>query len=929
MPRTLKITTGKTSRGGRVSQHELHWLALAKRLRKFRSADISLDEYRALSTDAKSDVKDAFGFFIGGHFSGNDRKKANLVGRSLLTLDIDYAEAFEIEGIYETYRAYAYVVHSSMSHSPERPKLRLIFPLTRDLAVHEYEPVARRVAEWFSIDAVDRVSYRPSQLMYFPAHCSDVAPLFFENNGAWMNPDDVLASFTDPLDWHEWPVAAKDRDARGTAMVMEDPGSKPGIVGAFCRAYDIHTAIEKFELPYEKTAHDNRYTPAGATGSQGVVIYPSDSIEAAFLYSHHSNDIASNRCLNAWDLVRLHKFERLDHGHKETGIGERPSQREMIAFAAELPEVVTELAELEGFEELPDIEPESRQSSVQGPSKSANSNSAAPSEEEDPFEQPDPAPKPASKLSYDALAERIDELLSNPLKVTRDHCKQVLRKLAAARLDAGDEDVLLGQLRQAYPGKSKPRKDRLQREMEEIRDKHAGRREEDGEVHDIALDIVQEVLREHFADGSHIRRVGKMFWTYRGGVWAPIDDELIKALVIRTVERLRCERPEESAAIVAAVGESDTPAIVGKLWTLLPSRVAGMASDSDPLGLRRDRPPVINCANGEIWFDVDGRYVLRPHNPANFFTSQVPVAFDSRASAPEWVRFLDIVFSHSLDADDMRRHLEEIGGYLMQQSRWLRTWILFSGRTAAGKSTIGMLLSRLLGNAVVARSLTAYSGSNTHAEAGLVGKLLLLDDDFDKDGILPDGFIKRTSEAKLLTANPKGKDEFAFVCRAVPMVIANHAPATRDLSDALIDRALVFYFGRTLTHAERDDARQAKMLGEELPGIFAAFVRGFARLRARGRWLVPCECVEARRKWTRMSNTVGQFLEDCIEAGDDTFVPGALWSMYGTWMHEAAPSGRRVSRNEFLSRCEELLGAPTTEGFAGIKIKEGSVTTFD
>jgi P4 family phage/plasmid primase-like protien len=927
MVRPLKITTGKTSRGGHVSKHEISWSQLVRRLGRFKAADISLDDYRALSPDAKADYKDSFGFFIGGHFSGNDRKKANLVGRSLLTLDIDFAENFEIPGIDDAYAAFEYVMHSSMSHSADRPKLRLIFPLMRDLAIHEYEPVARRVAEWFSIDAVDRVSYRPSQLMYWSAHCADVKPVFEHCKGEWLNPDDVLASYTDPMDWHEWPVAAKDRDARGTAMVMEDPGAKPGIVGAFCRAYDIHTAIERFELPYERSVHENRYTPIGSTGSQGAVIYPSDTIEAAFLYSHHSNDVASNRCLNAWDLVRLHRFESLDRGHKDTDIGERPSQREMIAFAADLPEVVTELAESEGLEDLPDEA--SNDGAARDPFEPAPSDSAAPSDE-DPFEQPDEAPKKASTLTYDALAERIDELLSNPLKVTRDHCKQVLRKLAAARLDEGDEDVLLGQLRLAYPGKSKPRKDRLQRELESIRDKHAGRREEDGEIRDIALDIVQEVLREHFAGGDHIRRVGKLFWTYRGGVWAPIDDELIKSLVISTVERLRCERPEESAAIVAAVGESDTPAIVGKLWTLLPSRVAGMAPADDPLGLRQDRPPVINCANGEIWYDAEGRFRLQPHDPKHFFTSQIPVGYDARAKAPEWDRFLSIVFSHSLDAEDMRRHLEEIGGYLMQQSRWLRTWILFSGRTAAGKSTIGMILSKLLGNAVVARSLTSYSGSNTHAEAGLVGKLLLLDDDFDKDGILPDGFIKRTSEAKLLTANPKGKDEFAFVCRAVPMVIANHAPATRDLSDALIDRALVFYFGRTLTASERDDARQARMLNEELPGIFAAFVRGFARLRARGRWLIPHECLEARRKWTRMSNTVGQFLEDCIEStGGETYTGTALWSMYGTWMHEAAPSGRRVSRHEFLSRCEEMLGAPTAEGFVGLQVKDGSVTTFD
>ena len=105
---------------------------------------------------------------------------------------------------------------------------------------------------------------------------------------------------------------------------------KPGLIGAFCRAYTIEEAIEKF-LPdvYEKTGTEGRYTYRAGSGAGGCVTY-----EGKFAYSHHETDPASRKLCNAFDLVRIHLFGVQDEGSRVTDVTRLPSYTKMQDFAA-------------------------------------------------------------------------------------------------------------------------------------------------------------------------------------------------------------------------------------------------------------------------------------------------------------------------------------------------------------------------------------------------------------------------------------------------------------------------------------------------------------------------------------------------------------------------------------------------------------------
>ena len=106
--------------------------------------------------------------------------------------------------------------------------------------------------------------------------------------------------------------------------------------------------MEKF-LPgiYEETDTPGRYTYLGGSTVGGAIVYDGD----LFLYSHHATDPCSGQLVNAFDLVRLHKFGEKDEGAKEgTPVSKLPSFLAMNRLALE-DKPVSDRMSRERFEE--------------------------------------------------------------------------------------------------------------------------------------------------------------------------------------------------------------------------------------------------------------------------------------------------------------------------------------------------------------------------------------------------------------------------------------------------------------------------------------------------------------------------------------------------------------------------------------------------
>lgn len=348
---SVTIAVGESRRSTQWKNKEVLWSQLVERLSIPTKTPETVDEYRGFAKSKRDEIKDVGGF-VGGSLKGGRRKAEAIMQRRLLTLDLDdvprNADPWDTVVLV---LGCAAVLYSTHSHRPEAPRLRLVMPLSRPVSPEEYSAIARKVAQDIGIDMCDDTTYEPHRLMYWPSASINAEYRYEVEDGPWLNADEQLARYVDWHDPSEWPISSRRAEAlHRLASHQESPLEKNGIVGAFCRVYDIHDAIEHF-LPdtYEKY-DDNRYTYKGGSTSGGLVLYDN----GVFAYSHHGTDPASGKLCNAFDLVRIHLYGNLDDDTSPgTPSRKMPSFMKLQDEAMQIPEVREELAKA-NFERLKD-----------------------------------------------------------------------------------------------------------------------------------------------------------------------------------------------------------------------------------------------------------------------------------------------------------------------------------------------------------------------------------------------------------------------------------------------------------------------------------------------------------------------------------------------------------------------------------------------
>lgn len=355
---SLMIAVGNSRTSKSWKNKTYTWAELVEKLSLTTRTPETILEYGKMSVDEKAKTKDVGGF-VGGTLKGGRRKAENVAYRQLLTLDLDYAGISTWDAIKEKIPSAA-LLYSTHSHTPDKPRFRLIIPLDRPVKPEEYQAIGRKIAERVGIDMFDDTTYEPSRLMYWPSTSCDGEYIFRVQDQEWMSADSVLSEYPDWRDVSYWPESSRAKARVMSALKrQEDPENKRGIIGAFCRTYTITEVIEKYlSEVYGSCDLDDRYTYLPGSTSGGVVIY-----EDKFAYSHHGTDPASMTLCNAFDLVRVHLFGYLDEDLPEKVRSDRiPSYIAMRDFAAEDEAVKKQLglerrqAIEEEFGELIDIE---------------------------------------------------------------------------------------------------------------------------------------------------------------------------------------------------------------------------------------------------------------------------------------------------------------------------------------------------------------------------------------------------------------------------------------------------------------------------------------------------------------------------------------------------------------------------------------------
>lgn len=318
----------------------------------------TMEEYEKGDREFKLKAKDKGGF-IAGTSEGNTRDALSIRSRNMITLDMDYCPPNILDIIREKQDVkkelnFRFFVYSTHSHKPDKPRYRVIVPLSETITVEKYEPIARAIAGIIGMEYFDATTFQINRIMYFPSVSMDgeyVCEQFGMDEWNDLNPNDMLDRY---MDFHNIAEFQKPIFIEGLKVdkikdgkVKDSRNTKYRIVNAYNTEYTIKEAIDTFLKDEYEKAGDDRYTYKQGESKGGLVI-----LNEQYAYSHHGTDPAQGRLLNAFDIVRIHKFgkqdekktdqEEYDHYDKNT------SYSAMVDFIrGNLPNVMRHMPEIE------------------------------------------------------------------------------------------------------------------------------------------------------------------------------------------------------------------------------------------------------------------------------------------------------------------------------------------------------------------------------------------------------------------------------------------------------------------------------------------------------------------------------------------------------------------------------------------------------
>jgi len=196
--RLLAVGKGKSSNLGLVSLEYLDWNALVALSSTPVDSPIEHSEFMALPKPKRNQLKKS-AFISFGVFHDGVRSKQSVTSRSAAQLDYDHdtldlfrrLEEAELTG---GVVPFAYVGHTTRSHTDEAPRLRLMVPFSRDVTPGEYPRCVRALHGLFGAAELDRGSLEPSRLMYLPV-VNRKAPFWsWQSKGTgYVDPDYLLS----------------------------------------------------------------------------------------------------------------------------------------------------------------------------------------------------------------------------------------------------------------------------------------------------------------------------------------------------------------------------------------------------------------------------------------------------------------------------------------------------------------------------------------------------------------------------------------------------------------------------------------------------------------------------------------------------------------------------------------------------------------
>ncbi len=317
-------------------------------------------------------------------------------------------------------------------------------------------------------------------------------------------------------------------------------------------------------------------------------------------------------------------------------------------------------------------------------------------------------------------------------------------------------------------------------------------------------------------------------------------------------------------------------------------------------------PMLLNVQNGML--DVAAG-ALVPHDPRYGSRTQLPVRFDPEAFSERWHRFVAQVF-----ADDPTRGkysvLQQYFGYcLLSDCRFQKALFLY-GTGANGKSTVMDVLQAMVGVGNTS-TLSLTDLTQRFKSQFMQHKLVNVSTETNtRDPLVMDVF-KAVVSGDPITAEQKYGQPYQFRPFAKFVIAMNDAPVVPDKSYGLSRRMLVLNFNWRIPD-DQQNPDMAKLLIQEIDGIFTWSVEGLATLLRHNGFRVPDRVVEDTDHLLETMNPLLIFVKECCEV-----YPAAacstleMWRAYAQWCADG--KNRPLGRNKFYDQLRMLFPGVTSK----------------
>lgn len=361
---------------------------------------------------------------------------------------------------------------------------------------------------------------------------------------------------------------------------------------------------------------------------------------------------------------------------------------------------------------------------------------------------------------------------------------------------------------------------------------------------------------EDFLQKHPMVRVGGGFFTKEGRI---SDEESVRKEIYEMLRPyLNCGLAKRASGLLEMV----------KLEAYVPN-----------LPVHEDR---LHVANGTLF--LNGEFTERKE----FCRNRLPVNYKANAPQPiTWLHFL----SELLEDEDILT-LQEYLGYCLIPTNRGQTMMLLKGNGGEGKSRIGVVMQKMLGDNLKNGSIAKVERS-PFARADLEHQLLMVDDDMKMEALKSTHYLKSLITAEMpMDLERKGEQSYQGEMYVRFLAFSNgDLESLYDHSDGFYRRQLILSVKKKPLNRE-DDPFLADKLCSEIEGIFLWCLDGLKRLIDNNyRFTESTRTKENRTEAKQEADNVLLFLrsEDYIRLkADSTITSVDLYAIYTMWCEDNA-----------------------------------------